>query len=218
MTSPPAALGRRAIRIRRSGLGPPWDQVSQAESGDQERPDTGPSSEAASSVTSPEETSTVSSRPSCAAAATVVPSGEAARSTTLPSRPSASSTSPAWPDPVAVSADPVLGWAESVLGSADPAAVPADPAPGSADPAPGSPDPVAVSTDRGLGSEDPSTLAIARASVPVASVTHTARPGPSTRGSLARAPGCTYRAGAGPSLCVSQCTVPRTSSTLACPV
>ena len=50
--------GKRTIRIRRSGLGPPWDQASQAESGDQASPDTGPSSEAASSVTWPEETST----------------------------------------------------------------------------------------------------------------------------------------------------------------
>jgi hypothetical protein len=101
------------------------------------------------------------SLPSCAAVATVAPSGEAARSTTLPSMPSASSST-----------------------------------------GPGSP-PVAR---------------ICSASTPGPSVTHTARPEPSTRGSLARESGSTCSARAGPSLCVSQCTVPRTSTTLACPV
>jgi len=47
---PPTAAGR-AILIRDSGLGPGWDQASQAESGDQDRPSTGPLSDAASSVT-----------------------------------------------------------------------------------------------------------------------------------------------------------------------
>ena len=51
------------------------------------------------------------------------------------------------------------------------------------------------------------------------SATHTTFPvSPSTRGSRARAFGSTYSARAGPSLCVSQCTVPRTSTALACPV
>ncbi len=48
----------RARRIRRSGCGPGWDQASQAESGDQERPSHGPSVPAATSVTVPDVTST----------------------------------------------------------------------------------------------------------------------------------------------------------------
>jgi len=41
---------------------------------------------------------------------------------------------------------------------------------------------------------------------------------PRMRGNRARAAGFTDRARAGPSACVSQCTVPRTSTTLAWPV
>ena len=89
MTSPSAIL---ASRIRVSGRIPGWDQASQAESGDQDSPSMAPSSDAASSVTCPDVTSTASSLPSCAAAATVAPSGEAARLVTCPSRPSASRT------------------------------------------------------------------------------------------------------------------------------
>jgi len=150
----------RASRMRRSGCGPGWAQASQAESGDQDSPPTTPSSDAASSVTCPDATSMSSSLPSCAAAATVAPSGEAVRSITWPSWPSASRT---------------------------------------------------VST-----SGSPVTEPISSASAPAASVTQTACPvSPRTRGSRARAAGLTCRARAGPSLCVSQCTVPRTSTTLA---
>ncbi len=156
----------RASRMRASGRGPGWAQASQAESGDQASPLITPSSDAASSVTCPDATSTTSSLPSCAAAATVAPSGEAVRSSTLPSWPVASRT-------------------VSMPGS-------------------------------------PVTEPISSASAPsleVASVTQTACPvSPSTRGSRARAAGSTCSARAGPSLCVSQCTVPRTSTTLACPV
>ena len=148
------------MRMRRSGCGPGWDQASQAESGDQASPSMAPSSDEASSVTCPDATSTASSLPSWAAAATVAPSGEAARLSTLPRRPPASRT-------------------VSVSGSS-------------------------------------MTESISSASFPAASVTQTTWPvSPSTRGSLARAPGSTYSARAGPSLCVSQCTVPRTSTTLA---
>jgi hypothetical protein len=76
--SVPAASATRAIRIRPSGLSSGWDQASQAESGDQLNPVTGPSPDAASSLTCPDVTSTSSSLPSCAAAATIAPSGEAA--------------------------------------------------------------------------------------------------------------------------------------------
>ena len=41
----------RAMRRRRNGGGPGWDQASQAESGDQDSPSMAPSSDAASSVT-----------------------------------------------------------------------------------------------------------------------------------------------------------------------
>ncbi len=158
MTSPSAIL---AIRMRRSGCGPGWAQASQAESGDQDSPSTAPSSDEASSVTCPDATSTASSLPSWAAAATVAPSGEAARLSTLPRRPSAIRT---------VSSSPVTG-------------------------------------------------PISSASAPAASVTQAACPvSPSTCGSRARAAGSTCSARAGPSLCVSQCTVPRTSTTLAWPV
>ena len=65
-------------------------------------------------------------------------------------------------------------------------------------------------------SPSPVTEPISSASAPAASVTQTACPvSPSTRGSRARASGSTCSARAGPSLCVSQCTVPRTSTTLA---
>ena len=77
----------RAIRIRASDRISGWAQASQAESGDQDSPSIAPSSDAASSVTCPDATSTSSSLPSCAAAATVVPSGEAARLVTWPRRP-----------------------------------------------------------------------------------------------------------------------------------
>ena len=76
MIAPSAIL---AIRMRRSGCGPGWDQASQAESGDQDSPSTGPSSDTASSVTCPDAMSTRRSGPSWAAAATHPPSGEAAR-------------------------------------------------------------------------------------------------------------------------------------------
>ncbi len=57
------------------------------------------------------------------------------------------------------------------------------------------------------------------ASAPLASVTQATEPVlPSTRGSRARAAGSTSSARAGPSSWVSQCTVPRTVTTLACPV
>ena len=157
ITTPSAIL---AIRMRRSGGVPGWDQASQAESGDQDSPSTAPLSDAASSVTWPDATSTASSRPSCAAAATVAPSGEADRLSTVPRRPAASRT-------------------VSVSGSSI-------------------------------------TEPISSASSPAASVTQTTWPvSPSTCGSLARAAGSTCSARAGPSLCVSQCTVPRTSTTLA---
>ncbi len=158
VTSTISVSAMRAIRMRRSGCGPGWAQASQAESGDQDSPWTTPSSDAASSVTCPEATSTASSLPSCAAAATVAPSGEAVRVITLPTRPSAM---------VRESASPV-------------------------------------------------TEPISSASGPAASVTQTACPvSPSTCGSRARAAGSTCSARAGPSLWVSQCTVPRTSTTLA---
>ena len=163
VTSMTSWSATRASRMRPSGRGPGWAQASQAESGDQDSPPIAPSSDAASSVTCPDATSTTSSLPSCAAAATVAPSGEAVRPTTLPSWPAASRT-------------------VSMPGS-------------------------------------PVTEPISRASAPVASVTQTACPvSPSTRGSRARAAGSTCSARAGPSWCVSQCTVPRTSTTLACPV
>ena len=57
------------------------------------------------------------------------------------------------------------------------------------------------------------------ASAPSASVTQATEPvRPSTRGSRARAAGSTSSARAGPSSWVSQCTVPRTVTTLAWPV
>ena len=60
--------------------------------------------------------------------------------------------------------------------------------------------------------------AISIASAPSASVTQATWPVlPSTRGSRARTPGTTDSARAGPSRCVSQCTVPRTSTALAWP-
>ncbi len=161
VTSITSRSASRATRIRRSGCGPGCDQASQAESGEKHNPSIAPSSPAASSLTCPEATSTASSRPSCAAAATVAPSGEAARLSTEPRRPSASRTS----------------------------------------------------------GGSPSAAAISSASAPPASVTQTTWPvSPSTRGSRARACGLTYSARAGPSLWVSQCTVPRTSTTLAWPV
>ena len=158
---PPAGAAIRAMRIRRSGGVPGWDQASQAESGDQDSPVIGPSSDAASSVTWRDEIFTRYILPSWVAAATVVPSGDGDRRTTLPMIPSARRTVPV----------------------------------------------------------SPVTEAISSASGPAASVTHATFPvSPSTRGSRARAPGSTCSARAGPSLCVSQCTVPRTSTTLACPV
>ena len=42
-----------AMRRRRSGDGPGWDQASQAESGEKDSPSTGPLSDAGSSVTCP---------------------------------------------------------------------------------------------------------------------------------------------------------------------
>nr|BFF01204.1 hypothetical protein GCM10020241_28790 [Streptoalloteichus tenebrarius] len=63
------------------------------------------------------------------------------------------------------------------------------------------------------------TGAISTASSPWASVTQATRPlSPSTTGRRARTPGSTDTAIAGPSRWVSQCTVPRTSTTLARPV
>jgi hypothetical protein len=69
----------RARRIRVSGRTAGWVQASQAESGDQDSPWIAPLSDAASSLTWPDATSMTRSLPSCAAAATVAPSGEAAR-------------------------------------------------------------------------------------------------------------------------------------------
>jgi len=69
------------------------------------------------------------------------------------------------------------------------------------------------------GASWPATDLISSASGPATSVTQMACPvSPSTRGSRARAAGSTYSARAGPSLWASQCTVPRTSTTLALPV
>ena len=75
----------RAILIRARFLTAGWAQASQAESGDQDSPLIAPSSDAASSVTCPDATSTTSSLPSCTAVATVAPSGDAARLITSPS-------------------------------------------------------------------------------------------------------------------------------------
>ena len=72
---------------------------------------------------------------------------------------------------------------------------------------------VAATADSG------STSATWMASPPPASVTQATLPVvPRMRGSRARAAGLTDRARAGPSACVSQCSVPRTSTTLAAPV
>ena len=69
------------------------------------------------------------------------------------------------------------------------------------------------------GEAGPALLLAGAHVAPDASVTHTAWPvSPSTCGSRPRAPESTSRARAGPSRCVSQCTVPRTSTTLAWPV
>ena len=76
----------------------------------------------------------------------------------------------------------------------------------------------AASRRAGAAGAVPAIAAISIASAPSASVTQATRPVlPSTRGSRARTPGTTDSARAGPSRCVSQCTVPRTSTTLACP-
>ncbi len=83
---------------------------------------------------------------------------------------------------------------------------------------------VAVAAARALGSA--SIVVTASASAPSApsapSVTQTTLPVlpvlPSRRGRLARPLDCADSARAGPSVCVSQCTVPRTSTTLALPV
>ena len=65
----------------------------------------------------------------------------------------------------------------------------------------------------------PSADAISSASAPSASVTQTTWPVvPSTCGKVARTPGTTDSARAGPSRWVIQCTVPRTSTALARPV
>ena len=154
----------RASRSRRRSPPPGWDQASQAESGAKARSLTGPLSDLASSVTWLEATSTSSSLPSRAAAATTVPFGAAARSATQPISPPAS------------------------LRGDSPGAV-------------------------------PSAGAISSASAPSSSMTQmTWSVSPSTRGSRATGPPITDSARAGPSRWVSQCTVPRTCTALACPV
>ena len=156
------------MRIRDSGRGPGWDQASQAESGDQDSPAIGPSSDAASSVTCPGMALGVHVHDQQPA---VVGGGR---------------------DRSPVRGSGQAGHrAEKTFGEPNGAWL----------------------TGHGTDFQRVGVLG------PAASVTHATFPvSPSTRGSRARAPGSTCSARAGPSLCVSQCTVPRTSTTLACPV